>query len=89
MMARSKTHHSAAFGRTKAKELIKVIRKNAKCASVMVRNIRRDAIDQVKEAEKAKEISEDESRRLQDKIQKLTDKYVEMIDNITSVKRKR
>ena len=69
-------------------ELIKVIRKECEMRKVMVRNIRRDAIDQVKEAEKAKEISEDESRRLQDKIQKLTDKYVEMIDNITSVKEK-
>ena len=47
---------------------------------------RREAIEQVKEAEKAKEISEDESRRIQDKIQKLTDKYTEMIDSITSAK---
>ncbi len=40
----------------------------------------------MKEAEKAKEISEDESRRIQDKIQKLTDKYIEIIDSITSAK---
>jgi ribosome recycling factor len=67
-------------------ELIKTLKKDAEMQKVMIRNLRRDAIEQVKEAEKAKEISEDESRRIQDKIQKLTDKYIEMIDSITSVK---
>jgi len=67
-------------------ELIKTLKKDAEMQKVMIRNLRRDAIEQVKEAEKAKEISEDESRRIQDKIQKLTDKYIEIIDSITSAK---
>ncbi len=67
-------------------ELIKSLKKDSEGQKVLVRNIRRDAIDEVKQAEKDKDISEDESRRIQDRIQKLTDKYVKIVDDVTSAK---
>jgi ribosome recycling factor len=68
------------------KELVKQVAKMAEEGKVSVRNIRRDAIDSVRKQEKASDISEDESRDLQDNIQKLTDKYVSKIDQILSEK---
>ena len=62
------------------KELVKDIKKKAENAKVAVRNIRRDANDAIKKEQKQNEISEDEGKELSDKIQKLTDKYVGMID---------
>lgn len=62
------------------KELVKDIKKKAEGAKVAVRNIRRDANDAIKKEQKANEISEDESKELSDKIQKITDKYVGKID---------
>jgi ribosome recycling factor len=53
-----------------------------------VRNIRRDAIDAVKKQEKAKEIAEDDSRDRQDKIQKLTDKYIARVEEVLAEKEK-
>ncbi|HBZ99500.1 MAG TPA: ribosome recycling factor, partial [Pseudomonas sp.] len=58
----------------------KQARAEAENARVAVRNIRRDAIAQLKDLVKEKEISEDEERRGQDDVQKLTDKYVAEID---------
>ena len=58
----------------------KQARAEAENARVAVRNIRRDAIAQLKDLVKEKEISEDEERRAQDDVQKLTDKYVAEID---------
>lgn len=58
----------------------KQARSEAESARVAVRNIRRDAIAQLKDLVKEKEISEDEERRAQDDVQKLTDKYVAEID---------
>ena len=58
----------------------KQARSEAENARVAVRNIRRDAIAQLKDLVKEKEISEDEERRGQDDVQKLTDKYVAEID---------
>lgn len=69
-------------------EIVKTLRKQAESEKVAVRNIRRDFIEEIKKAEKDKEISEDESRRLQDKVQKLTDKYVKMVDDLTAAKEK-
>ena len=69
-------------------EIVKSIRKQAEAEKVSIRNIRRDYIEEVKKAEKDHEISEDDSRRVQDKIQKLTDRYVKSIDELTSVKEK-
>jgi ribosome recycling factor len=58
------------------KELVKLVRGEAENGKVAVRNIRRDAIAHLKELLKNKEISEDDERRAQDEIQKLTDKYI-------------
>lgn len=62
------------------KELVKDVKKKGESAKVAVRNIRRDANDAVKKESKANEISEDEQKQLEDKIQKLTDKYIAQID---------
>lgn len=62
------------------KELVKDVKKKGEAAKVAVRNIRRDANDAVKKESKANEISEDEQKQLEDKIQKLTDKYISKID---------
>ena len=51
-----------------------------------IRNIRRDANDQIKKMEKDKTISEDEAKRAQDEVQKLTDKYIKEIDQIMAAK---
>ena len=62
------------------KELSKDIKKRGEAAKVAIRNIRRDANDALKKMNKANEISEDEQKQLEDKIQKLTDKYIAQID---------
>ncbi|MDX7998753.1 ribosome recycling factor [Xenorhabdus sp. Reich] len=62
------------------KDLIKVVRSEAEQGRVAVRNIRRDANDKVKALLKDKEISEDEERRSQDEVQKLTDVFIKKID---------
>ncbi|MCC8364755.1 MULTISPECIES: ribosome recycling factor [Xenorhabdus] len=62
------------------KDLIKVVRGDAEQGRVSIRNIRRDANDKVKALLKDKEISEDEERRSQDDIQKLTDTFIKKID---------
>jgi len=68
------------------KELIKVVRGEAENAKVAVRNIRRDANNSAKELEKEKEISEDDLRRAEEQIQKLTDKKVARIDELLEEK---
>ena len=55
-------------------------------AKVAIRNVRRDYMDEAKDALKASEITEDEERNLEDKIQKATDKYVAQIDEMTEKK---
>lgn len=62
------------------KDLIKVVRGEAEQGRVAVRNVRRDANDKVKALLKDKEISEDEERRSQDDIQKMTDAYIKLLD---------
>ena len=69
-------------------ELVKMAGKLAEEGKVAVRNIRRDAIDDVRKQEKNNEVSEDEARDFQDSIQKITDKYVAKIDEILAVKEK-
>jgi ribosome recycling factor len=68
------------------KELIKVVRHEAENARVAVRNLRRDAIHGLKEALKKKEVSENEERRAQDEVQKLTDRSVAEIDRLLEQK---
>ena len=68
------------------KELTKVVKHEAENVRVAMRNIRRDANSQLKELLKSKEISEDDERRGQDEIQKLTDHYITEIDKILQTK---
>lgn len=64
------------------KDLIKVVKNEAETARVSVRNIRRDANTKAKDQLKQKEISEDEEKHLQERIQKLTDTYIQQIDQM-------
>jgi len=68
------------------KELIKVVKGEGENAKVAIRNVRRDANESLKKALKDKQISEDDERRAQDDIQKLTDKYVGEIDKVLQAK---
>jgi ribosome recycling factor len=70
------------------KELVKVVRHEGENAKVAVRNLRRDANHGVKELLKAKQISEDDDRRAEDAIQKLTDRFVTEIDKMIADKEK-
>ncbi|WP_229776168.1 ribosome recycling factor [Alicyclobacillus cellulosilyticus] len=67
-------------------ELVKMVRKMAEEARVAVRNVRRDANDEAKKAEKSGELSEDEVRRLMDRVQALTDRFIQEIDKLTAAK---
>jgi ribosome recycling factor len=68
------------------KELTKVVKSEGEDAKVAVRNLRRDANTQLKDLLKAKSISEDDERRAQDDIQKLTDRFVVEIDKLLQAK---
>ncbi|MEN9201595.1 MAG: ribosome recycling factor [Thermostichus sp. DG_1_6_bins_120] len=70
------------------KELSKQVAKLAEEGRVSIRNIRRDAIDAVRKQEKNGELSEDESKSLQDDIQKLTDRYIKKVDELLAEKEK-
>jgi ribosome recycling factor len=70
------------------KELIKVVRHEAENARVAVRNLRRDAIHQLKDALKKHEVSENDERRAQDEVQKMTDRHVADIDRLLAEKEK-
>lgn len=70
------------------KELVKLVKKIAEEFRVAVRNVRRDAIDQLKKQKKDKEISEDELFKLQDDAQSETDTYISQIDEISASKEK-
>lgn len=70
------------------RELTKVVKKEGEEAKVAVRNLRRDANEQFKKLVKDKSISEDDERRGQDDVQKLTDKYVAEIDKLVAEKDK-
>lgn len=70
------------------RELTKVVRHEGEGAKVAIRNIRRDANNDLKELLKSKEISEDDERRGQDEIQKLTDRYIVEVDKVLEAKEK-
>ena len=70
------------------KELAKDVKKKGEEAKVAVRNIRRDGNDAFKKSNKAKEISEDEYAELQEKLQKITDKYIAQVDKMVEAKSK-
>lgn len=70
------------------RDILKVVHKDAEAAKVSIRNVRRDVLADVKEALKEKLISQDEERKAQDDIQKLTDKYVAEVDQVMATKEK-
>jgi ribosome recycling factor len=75
-----------ALTEERRKELTKVVHKEAETARVAVRNLRREAIHALKEAMKKGEVSENDERRAQDEVQKLTDKHVAEIDKLLAQK---
>ncbi len=75
-----------ALTEERRRELIKVVKHEGEGAKVAIRNIRRDANAHFKDLLKDKEISEDDDRRAQDDIQKLTDRYVAEVDKMLQVK---
>ncbi|MGK0305379.1 MAG: ribosome recycling factor [Gammaproteobacteria bacterium] len=77
-----------ALTEERRKDLIRVVRNEAEQGKVAIRNIRRDANSDIKELLKEKEISEDDSRRGEDDVQKLTDAFVKEIDDILVAKEK-
>ncbi|MEO0145676.1 MAG: ribosome recycling factor [candidate division WOR-3 bacterium] len=69
-------------------EMVKLVRKMAEDARIAVRNIRRDAMEMVRDLEKEKEISEDDRRAAETEIQKITDEFIQKIDKLLSGKEK-
>jgi ribosome recycling factor len=77
-----------ALTEERRKELVKVVRHEAENARVAVRNLRRDAISQLKDALKKHEVSENDERRALDEMQKATDKHIASIDKMLADKEK-
>ncbi|APR05592.1 ribosome recycling factor [Thauera chlorobenzoica] len=75
-----------ALTEERRRDLTKVVRHEGETAKVAIRNLRRDANQQLKDAVKDKAISEDDERRAEDEIQKLTDKHVAEIDKLLAQK---
>ncbi|BBG59874.1 ribosome recycling factor [Providencia rustigianii] len=75
-----------ALTEERRKDLIKVVRGEAEQGRIAIRNVRRDANDKVKALLKDKEISEDDERRSQDDIQKLTDSFIKKVDEALAQK---
>ena len=75
-----------ALTEERRRDLIKVVHKEAESARVAVRNIRREANNQLKDLLKQKKLAEDAERRAQDEVQKLTDRFVAEIDKALAVK---
>jgi ribosome recycling factor len=72
----------------KRKDLVKVVNKKAEEGRIAIRNLRREANDQVKDADKKGDVSEDEAKRYLNDIQDLTDKYIKNIDQVAEAKEK-
>ena len=77
-----------ALTEERRRDLIKVVHKEAESARVAVRNIRRDANNHLKDLLKQKKVAEDDERRAQDDVQKLTDRFVADIDKLVAEKEK-
>ena len=77
-----------AMNEQRRKELVKVIGKVAETYRVALRNTRRESVERLKKAEKAKELSEDDRRRDEEAIQKLTDVYIKKVDDALASKEK-
>jgi ribosome recycling factor len=70
------------------KEMVKLVKVEAEDAKIAIRNVRRDANEGLKKLLKDKTVSEDDERRAQDEVQKLTDKFVAEIDKLVQEKEK-
>lgn len=70
------------------RNLVKVVKKNGEETKVIVRNVRRDANDKLKALKKEATVSEDDIKKLEEEIQKLTDSYIKEVDKIVDVKEK-
>ena len=77
-----------ALTEERRRDLTKVVRHEAENARVAIRNVRRDVMHELKEMLKEKLVSEDDDRRAQDEVQKLTDKYVAEVDHVLADKEK-
>lgn len=77
-----------ALTEEKRKDLVKDVRKMGEEAKIAIRNARRDQNEVVKKAEKSKEITEDDLKKYQDEIQKVTDKYTGEVDKVVEAKEK-
>ena len=77
-----------ALTEERRRELIKVVKHEGENAKVAIRNLRRDANNHLKEALKKKEVAEDDERRAQDDVQKLTDRFVAEVDKLLVDKEK-
>ncbi|AMO36361.1 ribosome-recycling factor [Thauera humireducens] len=75
-----------ALTEERRRDLTKVVRQEGETAKIAIRNLRRDANQHLKDAVKDKEISEDDERRAEEDVQKLTDKYVAEIDKLLAQK---
>ena len=70
------------------KQLVKAVKKKAEESKVAIRNIRRDANDDLKKLEKENQLSEDEAKKLHDEVQKITDTYIAKVDDVLKHKEK-
>lgn len=77
-----------ALTEERRRDLIKVVKHEAEAAKVSIRNVRRDVLGDIKELLKEKDITEDDERRSQEEIQKLTDKYIAEVDKVLAAKEK-
>src|SRR5688500_17432696 len=77
-----------ALTEERRRDLTKVVRHEAENARVAIRNVRRDVMHELKEMLKEQLVSEDDDRRAQDDVQKLTDKYVAEVDHVLADKEK-
>ena len=75
-----------ALTEERRRDLIKVVKHEGENAKIAIRNLRRDAIHALKELLKEKEVSEDQERRAQDEVQKLTDKFIADVDRALAAK---
>jgi ribosome recycling factor len=70
------------------KQLVRIVKKMGEDCKVAIRNVRREGNDDLKNLEKDKTLSEDELRRAQDQVQKLTDRFISMAEQVTTQKEK-
>ncbi len=77
-----------ALTEDRRKEMARVVRTEGENGKVAIRNVRRDAMNHLKELLKKKEMAEDEEKRAQDEVQKLTDRYIAEVDKLVAAKEK-